>query len=99
MATSLGVATRFDRDRVVITAFCALVALPLLLFVAFPLWSILSLSFVTPDGVGLANYGYFGTARAWTIVGNTFAVGLTTTAITVTLPTGSPTPCTAPAWA
>ena len=88
MATSVE-RTGFDRDRVVIAAFCALVALPLLLFVAYPLWSILSLSFITPDGVGLANYvRYFGTARAWTIVGNTFAVGLTTTAITVTLAYG-----------
>jgi iron(III) transport system permease protein len=90
MATArLGSAARFDRDRFVVTAFGALVAIPLLLFVAYPLWSILSLSFHTPDGVGLANYTrYFGTARAWTIVGNTFAVALTTTAITVMLAYG-----------
>ena len=71
---------RFDRDRAVVGAFCTLVALPLLVFVAYPLWSILGRSFVTPEGLGLANYGYFGTARAWTIVGNTVAVALTTTA-------------------
>ncbi|MGH6902687.1 MAG: ABC transporter permease subunit, partial [Geminicoccaceae bacterium] len=82
----LGLAPGFDRDRIVVTAFGALVTVPLLLFVAYPLWSILSLSFLTPEGVGLGNYSrYFGTARAWTIVGNTFAVALTTTAITVAL--------------
>jgi iron(III) transport system permease protein len=90
MATArLGVASRFERDRVVVTAFGALVAVPLLLFVAYPLWAILSLSFHTQDGIGLANYTrYFGTARAWTIVGNTFAVALTTTLITVVLAYG-----------
>jgi iron(III) transport system permease protein len=90
MASSpLRVTAGIDRDRVVVAAFCTLVALPLLLFVAYPLWSILSRSFVTPDGLGVANYvHYFGTARAWTIVGNTVAVALTTTAITVTLAYG-----------
>ncbi|MGH6899603.1 MAG: ABC transporter permease subunit [Geminicoccaceae bacterium] len=90
MATArLGRAAGFDRDRVVVGAFGALVAVPLLLFVAYPLWSILSLSFLTPEGIGLANYvRYFGTARAWTIVSNTFAVALTTTAITVALAYG-----------
>jgi iron(III) transport system permease protein len=90
MATArLGIAVRFDRDRVVVTAFGALVAVPLLLFVAYPLWAILSLSFHTSEGVGLANYiRYFGTVRAWTIVSNTFAVALTTTLITVVLAYG-----------
>ena len=90
MATArLGSAARLDRDRLVVGAFGALVAIPLLLFVAWPLWRILSLSFHTEDGVGLANYTrYFGTARAWSIVGNTFAVALTTTAITVALAYG-----------
>ncbi|MGH6920076.1 MAG: ABC transporter permease subunit, partial [Geminicoccaceae bacterium] len=90
MATArLGSAAGFDRDRAVVAVFGALVAVPLLLFVAWPLWSILSLSFHTEDGVGLANYTrYFGTARAWSIVGNTFAVALTTTAITVVLAYG-----------
>jgi iron(III) transport system permease protein len=78
-----------DRDRIAIAAFALMVALPLVLFVAYPLWSILSRSFLTPDGVGLANYvRYFGTARAWTIVNNTFAVALTTTAVTVALAYG-----------
>jgi iron(III) transport system permease protein len=77
---------RLDLDRVVIAAFAVLVAVPLLVFVAHPLWSILSRSFVTPDGIGLDNYvRYFGTARAWPIVTNTFAVGLTTTAVAVAL--------------
>ena len=60
----LGAVTGFDRDRAVVLAFGALVAAPLLLFVAYPLWRILSLSFHTGDGIGLANYvRYFGTAR------------------------------------
>ena len=67
MATArLGAVTGFDRDWLVVLAFGALVAALLLLFVAYPLWSILSLSFHTEDGVGLANYvRYFGTARGW----------------------------------
>ena len=85
----LGAVTGFDRDRAVVLAFGALVAAPLLLFVAYPLWRILSLSFHTGDGIGLANYvRYFGTARGWTIVSNSFAVALTTTAITVALAYG-----------
>jgi iron(III) transport system permease protein len=90
MATArLGVVTGLDRDRVVVLAFGALAAAPLLLFVAYPLWSILSLSFHTEDGIGLTNYvRYFGTARGWAIVGNSFAVALTTTAITVALAYG-----------
>jgi iron(III) transport system permease protein len=66
-----------------------MVTLPLLIFVAWPLWAILSRSFLVAGGFGLDNYiRYFGTARAWTIVNNTFAVALTTTAITVTLAYG-----------
>jgi iron(III) transport system permease protein len=90
MASSpLRLTAGFDRDRIAVPIFCTLVALPLLLFVAYPLWSILSHSFVTPEGLGLANYiRYFSTARAWTIVSNTVAVALTATAITVTLAYG-----------
>jgi iron(III) transport system permease protein len=82
-------APSFDRDRIVLIAFAVMVTLPLLLFVAWPLWAILSRSFLVAGGFGLDNYiRYFGTARAWTIVNNTFAVALTTTAITVTLAYG-----------
>jgi iron(III) transport system permease protein len=82
-------APSFDRDRIVLIAFALMVVLPLLIFVAWPLWAILSRSFLVAGGFGLDNYiRYFGTARAWTIVNNTFAVALTTTAITVTLAYG-----------
>jgi iron(III) transport system permease protein len=78
-----------DRDRLAVWAFAALVAAGLLLFVLYPLWAILSSSFLTPEGVGLGNYTrYFGTARAVGIVYNTFEVAITTTVVTVALAYG-----------
>ena len=80
---------RLDTDRLLIALFAALVAIPLLTFVAQPLYRILSTSFVTPDGFGLDNYvRYFSTARALGIVVNTFHVSITTTVITVALAYG-----------
>jgi iron(III) transport system permease protein len=38
--------------------FATIIALPLILFVLFPLSSILKRSFVTPDGFGLGNYAH-----------------------------------------
>jgi len=78
--------SRLDSDRVALAVAIALVALLLTLFVVVPLVAILKLSFVTPDGVGLANYlQYFKSAKFTRIVGNSFAVALTTTALTVLL--------------
>jgi iron(III) transport system permease protein len=77
---------RFDADRLVVWAMSAVVVLCLGVFVAVPLVAILRLSFVTPDGLGLANYvREFANPKFARIVGNSFAVSLTTTLITVVL--------------
>ncbi|MGF1609246.1 MAG: ABC transporter permease subunit [Kiloniellales bacterium] len=76
-------------DQLVVIGFAALVAAPLLAFVAYPVWSILRLSFDTPAGLGFDHYlRYFSTARAVDIVTNTFAVAITTSAITIVLAYG-----------
>ena len=80
---------RLDLDRLVVLALAALVIVPLIVFVAVPLFAILRLSFVTPDGVGLANYAReFSSPKFAHIVANSFSVSLTTTAITVLLAYG-----------
>ena len=79
----------FDADRLAVWGLAAAVIVPLVVFVALPLVAILRLSFVTPDGVGLANYAsQFASAKFTRIVGNSFAVSLTTTFITVVLAYG-----------
>jgi iron(III) transport system permease protein len=80
-------ARRPDADRVAVAGLAALVIVPLVLFVALPLGAILRLSFVEPDGaIGLANYvREFTSPKFMRIVANSFAVSLTTTAITVVL--------------
>jgi hypothetical protein len=58
-------------------------------FVLYPLFSILQRSFVTPEGIGLGNYvRYFTNPRLVGIIGNTFAVTLTATAVTIVLAYG-----------
>jgi iron(III) transport system permease protein len=75
-----------DSDRIVVAAALAAVLLLLIVFVVIPLAAIFQLSFVTPDGIGFANYAkYFASAKFTRIVGNSFAVALTTTAITIAL--------------
>ena len=62
------------------------IAVPLLVFVLYPLVHILGRSFQTPEGLGLANYvAVLGTERFLRLVYNSFAVTLTTTVITVVL--------------
>jgi iron(III) transport system permease protein len=81
--------SRFDSDRYVVAGFAVLVAAPLLVFVAYPLWNILRLSFQTEAGFGFEHYlRYFGTQRSLTIIQNTFAVGVTATLITIVLAYG-----------
>lgn len=82
-------ANAFDSDRLVVIAVVLVVAIPLLLFVAVPLVGILRLSFVTPEGIGLANYArYLDNPKFVRIIVNSFAVSLTATAITVILAYG-----------
>lgn len=78
-----------DTDRLVLWALGAAVVIPLIVFVVVPLVAILRLSFVTPDGLGLANYvREFASPKFGRIVTNSFSVSLTATLITVTLAYG-----------
>jgi iron(III) transport system permease protein len=80
---------RFDADRVAVWALAAAVVVPLLVFVVLPLVAILHLSFVTPSGIGLANYARaFASPKFGGIVANSFAVSLTATVLTVVLAYG-----------
>ena len=82
-------ATRFDSDRLITLGMAAAVALPLLCFVIIPLFGILKLSFVAPDGIGFDNYvRYFHDPKFAKVVLNSFTVALTTTVITVVLAYG-----------
>ncbi|TWI73991.1 iron(III) transport system permease protein [Desulfobotulus alkaliphilus] len=63
-----------------------LVALPLVLFVLYPMVHILGRSFQTPEGAGFGNYiSVMGTSRFLGLVYNSFAVTLMTTGITLIL--------------
>lgn len=86
-AIPAGPARRFDTDRLAVFALAASAIVPLVLFVVVPLVAILRLSFVLPDGgIGLSNYTReFSDPKFTRIVGNSFAVAATTTAITVVL--------------
>ena len=77
-------AVKFDSDRWSIVALAVAVTLPLIVFVVAPLFELLKLSFVTPDGIGLGNYvTYVRSAKFGRVVGNSIAVAATTTLITV----------------
>jgi iron(III) transport system permease protein len=87
-ATSVapGTRTRPDSDSIAVGAGVSIVVLLLAVFVVVPLAAILQLSFVTPEGIGLGNYArYFASAKFTRIVGNSFAVAVTTTALTIVL--------------
>lgn len=80
---------RIDSDRVVAALFASIIAVPLLVFVLLPLTSILNRSFITPDGVGFDNYlHYFSDPKFLEIIGNSFAVSICATAVTITLAYG-----------
>ena len=80
-------ARRFDADRLVVFGLAAAVVVPLVVFVVVPLFAILRLSFVSPEGaIGFSNYvREFSDEQFTKIVRNSLAVAATTTAITVVL--------------
>jgi iron(III) transport system permease protein len=79
----------FDADRLALYTLAATVVVLLLVFVLVPLFAILRLSFVTPDGIGLGNYAReFSNPKFARIVYNSFAVSLVTTALAVSLAYG-----------
>lgn len=63
-----------------------IVAIPLVLFVLYPLIHILGRSFSTPDGLGLANYAaMLGNERFLRITANSFAVTIVSAALAIVL--------------
>ena len=74
-------------DRKLLLAFGLLISVLLVLFVAYPLWSIFRMSFISPrGGWSLSNYAlFFSEPRLVGIVFNTFAMTITTTIITLIL--------------
>ena len=78
-----------DRDALTAAAVALACILLIAVFVLWPLAALLGQSFVTPDGIGVGNYvRYFSDEKFTRIVSNSFAVALTTTAITVILAYG-----------
>jgi iron(III) transport system permease protein len=78
--------SRID-DRKLLLVFGILISVLLVLFVAYPLWSIFRMSFISPrGGWSLSNYAlFFSEPRLVGIVFNTFAMTITTTIITMIL--------------
>ena len=74
-------------DRKLLLIFAVLVSVLLVMFVAYPLWSIFRMSFLSPQGGwSLNNYVFFfSEPRLVGIVANTFAMTITTTLITMIL--------------
>jgi len=80
---------RVDRDRLIAATFATIIAVPLIIFVLVPLASILKKSFITPEGIGLGNYArYFAEPKFLEIVGNSFKVSISATAVTIVLAYG-----------
>jgi iron(III) transport system permease protein len=78
-----------DTDRLALAALGGTVVLLLAVFVLVPLFAILRLSVVTPDGIGLANYAReLGSPKFLHVLRNSFAVAITTTVISVVLAYG-----------
>ena len=83
-AAAPGRGIKLDSDRWSIVALAVAVTLPLVVFVVAPLFELLKLSFVTPEGIGLGNYvTYVRSAKFGRVVGNSIAVAAMTTLITV----------------
>jgi iron(III) transport system permease protein len=75
-----------DTDRLVAGGLLVLVAIPLVVFILYPLVAILRKSVETPAGIGLAHYlRYFGQPRFLAVLWNTFAVSITAAAVTILL--------------
>ncbi len=75
-----------DKETLLKILVACMVALPLIVFVLYPLIHILGRSFQTPEGIGLDNYfSVLGNLRFLGLVYNSFEVTLVTTGLTVTL--------------
>ena len=75
-----------DADKLTAAALLAGVGIPLVVFVLYPLVSILGKSFETPGGLGLGNYlRYFGEPKLTQVIGNSLAVSIVATLLTIVL--------------
>ena len=75
-----------DKDALLKILVACMVALPLIVFVLYPLIHILGKSFQAPEGIGLGNYySVLGNRRFLGLVYNSFEVTLVTTALAVVL--------------
>jgi iron(III) transport system permease protein len=78
-----------DTDNLTAAAFLVGVGVPLVVFVLYPLASILGKSFQTPGGLGLGNYvRYFGEPKLTQVIGNSLAVSIVATFLTIALAYG-----------
>lgn len=82
-----GAAGFWISDRQFKIGLTLLAALPLLIFVAYPLWAILKMSFLLPDGGwGFDNYlKYFADPSFVKVVSNSFVVSTAATVTTIVL--------------
>ncbi len=79
-----------DADQLTAAAVLTGVGLPLVVFILYPLASILRKSFETPAGLGLGNYvRYFGEPKFGQVVGHSLAVSAAATLLTIVLAYGS----------
>jgi hypothetical protein len=86
-----------DTDRLVAAGLMVLVAVPLIVFILYPLFAILRKSIEVPGGVGLAHYiRYFGQARFLPVLSNTSPSRSRPPSSPSSSPTSSPMPCTGP---
>jgi iron(III) transport system permease protein len=73
-------------DRAISWLLTLLAAVPIVLFLLFPMSAILVRSFYAPDGFGLGNFiAVFGTERFWLLVRNSLAMSGLATLIVVAL--------------
>ena len=74
-------------ERHIKAAFVLSAAIPLLVFVLYPLWAILKKSFIIDDGTwGMGNYvHYFTDPELVTTINNSFTVSISTTLVTIVL--------------
>jgi iron(III) transport system permease protein len=78
-----------DADRLTAALVLAGVGIPLVVFVLYPLASILGKSFETPEGIGLGNYvRSLGEPKLIQVIGNSLAVSTVATLLTIVLAYG-----------
>jgi iron(III) transport system permease protein len=78
-----------DADKLTAAVLLAGVGIPLVVFVLYPLVSILGKSFETPGGLSLGNYvRYFGEPKLTQVIGNSLAVSIVATLLTIVLAYG-----------